>query len=561
MGSVTLRYFCYGCLFTSVTWSVLLFLYFSLGQDGSRPSFRNVPIQGPQAQRFQSRFTRSPGGGQEQGIKAVPAARGNKKADLSPEMGMIFNEQDQEVRDMGYHKHAFNLLISNRLGFHRDLPDTRDDKCRDGIYPLSLPTASVVICFFNEAFSALLRTVHSVLDRTPAYLLHEIILVDDSSELADLKEDLDTYVQLNLQGKVKVVRNEKREGLIRGRMIGASHATGEVLVFLDSHCEVNEAWLRPLLAPIQRDRKTVVCPVIDIISADTLAYSPSPIVRGGFNWGLHFKWDPVPASELNSPDGALGAIRSPTMAGGLFAMDRKYFNELGQYDSGMDIWGGENLEISFRIWMCGGQLLIIPCSRVGHIFRKRRPYGSPGGQDTMAHNSLRLAHVWMDEYKEQYFNLRPELRERAYGDISERQAVRQRLQCHSFKWYLDTIYPEMQVASPHNKPQQPVFVNKGLRRPKVLERGREWAYDEEHELILTGLLCLDMSEIRSSDPPRLMKCHGSGGSQQWTLGKSNRLYQVSVGQCLAVVDTISPKGYVAMAICDGSQSQQWQLEG
>ncbi|XP_045558670.1 polypeptide N-acetylgalactosaminyltransferase 11 isoform X2 [Salmo salar] len=548
MGSVTLRYFCYGCLFTSVTWSVLLFLYFSLGQDGGRPTFRYVPIQGPQAHHFQPRFSKGPGGGPEHGITAVPAAGagGNKQTDFSPEMGMIFNEQDQEVRDMGYHKHAFNVLISNRLGYHRDLPDTRDDKCRDMIYPLSLPAASVVICFFNEAFSALLRTVHSVLDRTPAYLLHEIILVDDSSELADLKEDLDSYVQQHkLQVKVKVVRNEKREGLIRGRMIGASHATGEVLVFLDSHCEVNEAWLQPLLAPIQRDRKTVVCPVIDIISADTLAYSPSPIVRGGFNWGLHFKWDTVPASELNSHDGAVGSIRSPTMAGGLFAMDRKYFNELGQYDSGMDIWGGENLEISFR---------------------------------------------------EQYLNLRPELRERAYGDISERQAVRQRLQCRSFKWYLDTIYPEMQVASPHNKPQQPVFVNKGLHRPKVLQRGRlrnlqadkclvaqgrstqkggavvlrscdthnpeqEWAYDEEHELILAGLLCLDMSEIRSSDPPRLMKCHGSGGSQQWTLGKSNRLYQVSVGQCLAVVDPISPKGYVATAICNGSQSQQWQLEG
>lgn len=43
----------------------------------------------------------------------------------------------------------------------------------------------MVICFFNEAFSALLRTVHSVLDRTPAYLLHEIILVDDHSELGN----------------------------------------------------------------------------------------------------------------------------------------------------------------------------------------------------------------------------------------------------------------------------------------------------------------------------------------------------------------------------------------
>lgn len=46
--------------------------------------------------------------------------------------------------------------------------------------------------------------------------------------------------------------------------------------------------------------------------------------------------------------------------------------------------------------MCGGELEIVPCSRVGHIFRKRRPYGSP--QDTMAKNSVRTARVWLDQY-------------------------------------------------------------------------------------------------------------------------------------------------------------------
>lgn len=41
--------------------------------------------------------------------------------------------------------------------------------------------------------------------------------------------------------------------------------------------------------------------------------------------------------------------RAPTHAGGLFAMDRKYFFELGAYDPGLKIWGGENFELSFKV--------------------------------------------------------------------------------------------------------------------------------------------------------------------------------------------------------------------
>lgn len=57
--------------------------------------------------------------------------------------------------------------------------------------------------------------------------------------------------------RVKVLRTTKREGLIRARIAGAKAAQGDVLLFLDSHCEVTVGWLEPLLAKIAEDRTVI----------------------------------------------------------------------------------------------------------------------------------------------------------------------------------------------------------------------------------------------------------------------------------------------------------------
>lgn len=74
----------------------------------------------------------------------------------------------------------------------------------------------------------------------------------------------------------------------------------KVLIFLDSHVEVNVDWIEPLLNRIQEKSSNVVMPIIDIINPDTFSYSASPLVRGGFNWGLHFKWDSLPKGKFQT---------------------------------------------------------------------------------------------------------------------------------------------------------------------------------------------------------------------------------------------------------------------
>ena len=100
------------------------------------------------------------------------------------EMGKAVNiaPEQESIQQELFKLNQFNLLASDMITLNRSLRDVRLSACKNKKYPKLLPDTSVVIVFHNEAWSTLLRTVWSVINRSPTALLKEIILVDDASD-------------------------------------------------------------------------------------------------------------------------------------------------------------------------------------------------------------------------------------------------------------------------------------------------------------------------------------------------------------------------------------------
>ncbi|XP_034142665.1 polypeptide N-acetylgalactosaminyltransferase 13 isoform X2 [Esox lucius] len=517
----------------------------------------------------------------------LPALRVISRAHEGPgEMGkavVIPKDEHEKMKEL-FKINQFNLMASDMIALNRSLPDVRLDGCKTKVYADDLPNTSVVIVFHNEAWSTLLRTVHSVIDRSPRHLLQEILLVDDASERDFLGKKLEDYAR-TLKVPVRVLRMEQRTGLIRARLRGAAATRGQVITFLDAHCECTVGWLEPLLARIKEDRRSVVCPIIDVISDETFEYmAGSDMTYGGFNWRLNFRWYPVPQREMDRRKGDRTLpLRTPTMAGGLFSIDRTYFDEIGTYDPGMDIWGGENLEMSFRIWQCGGSLEIITCSHVGHVFRKATPYSFPGGTGQVINkNNRRLAEVWMDGFKDFFYIISPGVARVNYGDVSSRKALREALQCRPFSWYLENIYPDSQIPRRYyslgeirNVETNQCVDNMGRKEnEKVgffnchgMGGNQVFSYTADKE-IRTDDLCLDVS--RPHGPVVMLKCHQMKGNQMFEydaeyVGKweydfeKHTFLHIITQSCLTISRLEDGTWGPTVEYCNNSPLQAWVL--
>ncbi|XP_077566567.1 polypeptide N-acetylgalactosaminyltransferase 18-like isoform X2 [Stigmatopora nigra] len=467
---------------------------------------------------------------------------------------------------------GYNSYLSDRLSITRPIPDFRPDGCKNMWYSSDLPELSIIFIFVNEALSVLLRSVNTAIQRTPSHILKEIILVDDHSTNMELKEHLQSFVdEMNDQHGpefIKVVHHQKQEGLIRSRVSGWRVASAAVVAFFDAHVEFNTGWSEPVLQRIKEKRTRVVSPSFDNIKYDTFEMEEYPLSAQGFDWELWCRY-------LNPPK-SWWTMHNHTVP------IRKYFEEIGLLDEGMDIYGGENVELSIRVWLCGGSIEVLPCSRIAHIERAHKPY-TQNLTALVRRNALRVAEVWMDEYKNHVYmawNIPFRNSGINIGDMTERKALRTRLKCQPFSWFLANIYPELR--SYNNTVAYGVLKN-SLRNDLCLDQGQNTdnipimylchgitaqnVYYTSSQQLRLGVLSPTIDDddnkclVDVNSKPRLLECAYAATKHMkltWIFTPDGSIRNIESQRCLEIVESTQSEFSLRLAIQD-CNGQKWTI--
>ena len=214
---------------------------------------------------------------------------------------------------------------------------------------------------------------------------------------------------------------------------------------------------------------------------------------------------------------------------------------------GLQIWGGENYELSFKLWQCGGRQVWVPCSRIGHVYRGHSCSSCHSGGvakkwgdiPLALRNYKRLVETWFDPmYKEYFYTAQPLAKFLDMGDISEQLALKKKKNCKSFDWFMKEIAYDVFDKFPAPPPN---------------------AYWGEIRNLATSL-CVDTLNFHPPERIGTSGCHSLGGNQLWRLNTQGQL--ASGEWCVKYkAATQESENELAMEWCPtGNVSGEWEFD-
>ena len=369
----------------------------------------------------------------------------------------------------------FNVTVSEQISLNRENQNIAHDRiCVDAEYDYdNLPGASIVMVVHNVAWSVLLRCLHSIYNHTPLRLIHEVILLNDASTLISLDAPLRRYV--SVFPRLRLYKTPSRQGVASCRLIVSELARGDALVFVDAHVEVREGWLEPLLTMVARRPDVMAVPIVDSIHPDHFTYTSLTPSYYTFSWDLHPLWVDITPEEGEVTDsqhsvstgittGTVMVIKTQRFINLTRAEDMSSLNKADRDTTQSDRFAGGNMDLSFRVWMCGGSVQIMSCSRVGHVFNPHSlsilhsntdhlniTYSiiSKSKQHEEQADMKLVAELWLNKFTYLFHNsLRVSSAYTAeqYMMLERERSILRQLKCHSFSWYLDHVPPRHGVS-------------------------------------------------------------------------------------------------------------------
>lgn len=162
----------------------------------------------------------------------------------------------------------------------------------------------------------------------------------------------------------QVIRNEYRLGPALARQKGAEAATGDWLMFSDSHMSYNQGWFDVVQSEIaNQPPETVFC---STYLADTILdpfwHDTHAIGGADFYWWRHTDHT-FSFADLSPRRPIPGLV--PCVLGACYVVNRDFFNRIGGFKF-MTGYGSEELWLSLAAWATGGRVVCLDNLRVIH---------------------------------------------------------------------------------------------------------------------------------------------------------------------------------------------------